>query len=31
MLLQIYQRRDIHVTNGEELRPTTEKYVQIIV
>jgi hypothetical protein len=31
MLLQIYQKRDICVTNGEELTPTTGKYVQILV
>jgi hypothetical protein len=31
MLLQIYQRRDIRVTNGEELRPTVGKYVQTLV
>jgi hypothetical protein len=26
MLIQIYHRRDIHVTNREELIPTTGKY-----
>jgi hypothetical protein len=30
MLLQIYKRKEC-VTNGEELRPTTGKYVQILV